>query len=94
MTRIYVVTLTLIILMLPNTLAHSSFSEHVHDKQGHVITIICTEHRNELAARGLGPIFIHKNKHCVAFADSSQQVLKGFAEWIYNSVFEVFTVKK
>ena len=92
MQRIYVkVLMVLTILMLPISLAHDSFLEHVHTEGGHLATIICTEHRNELAARGLGPIFMHKNKYCVAFADSSQQILEDFADWIYSSIFEVFT---
>ena len=93
--RIYVQILTLVILIIsmsPTSLAQGSYLDHVYTEGGgHLATLICTEHRNELAARGLGPIFIHKNKYCVAFTDSSQQILEDFADWIYNSIFEVFT---
>ena len=92
--RIYTQILTLVILIIfisPTSLAQGSYLDHVHTEGGHLATLICTEHRNELAARGLGPIFIHKNKYCVAFADSSQQILQDFADWIYNGLFEVFT---
>ena len=88
---IHMTVLTLIALVIPASFAHNSFSEHVHDDKGYPATIICTEHRNELAARGLGPIFMYKNKYCIAFADSSQQILEEFADWIYASIFEVFT---
>ncbi len=81
----------LAVFMLSTALAQDNFSEQVHTNQGHLATLICTDHRNELAARGLGPIFMHKNKYCVAFTDSSQQILQDFADWIYNSIFEVFT---
>ncbi len=90
MRKIYLQVLILVII-IPISLAHDSLSEHVHNDKGYAATLICTEHRNELAARGLGPIFMHKNKYCVAFADSSQQILEEFADWIYASIFEVFT---
>ncbi len=95
MQKVYIKALMLMVLtvlMLPISLAHNSLLEHVHTEGGHLVaTLICTEHRNELAARGLGPIFMYKNKYCVAFADSSQQILEDFADWIYNTIFEVFT---
>ena len=84
MSKICIAILILVILIAPMSLAHSGSVYYT-------ATLICTEHRNELAARGLGPIFMHKDKYCVAFADSSQQILKEFADWIYTSIFEVFT---
>ncbi len=90
-TKKNLIVITLIIFTAITSISQSNSSEQVYAANGHLATIICTEHRNELAARGLGPIFMHKNKYCVAFADSSQQILGDFADWIYNGLFEVFT---
>ncbi len=61
------------------------FFESRAQMQSHVM-VICTHHRNELAARGFTNIFERDGKYCVAIADSSMEVLNDISEWIRSGL--------
>ncbi len=52
--------------------------------------MICTNHRNELAAHGFTHIFEHNGKYCVVIADSSMEVLNETFEWLKDSLGAIF----
>ena len=52
--------------------------------------LICTDHRNELAAHGFTHIFEHNGKYCVVIADNSMEVLNEVFEWLNSSIGAMF----
>ena len=59
------------------------FESHVQAQDN--VMIICTHHRNELAAHGFTNIFERDGKYCVVLADSSMDVLNEVYQWFSDS---------
>ncbi len=54
------------------------------------VMILCSHHRNELAARGFTNIFEQDGKYCVVITDTSMEVLNDVSEWLSSSLVSLF----
>ena len=66
------------------------FISHAQDSA----MVICTDHRNELAARGFTNIFLQNGKYCVVVADSSMEAFNDIAEWFDSGLQSILATQE
>lgn len=60
------------------------FAGHIQAQDSAMV--ICTHHRNELAARGFTNIFEQNGKYCVVVVDNSMEAINDISEWFNNGL--------
>ncbi len=76
-------TLVLLVIML-------IFATHAQDSA----MVLCTDHRNELAARGFTNIFQQNGKYCVVIADSSMEAFNDISEWFNSGLQSILATQE
>ncbi len=78
-------TLVLLVIML-------IFASHTQAQDSAMM--ICTDHRNELAARGFTNIFQQNGKYCVVVADSSMEAINDISEWFNSGLQSILATQE